>query len=103
MSAKKDRKRRYFLIDYENVNKAGLDGIDALHRSDRVIVFYSQNADSLSFEVMQLLSSSRAQVEYIKVDTMGRNALDFQLASYVGYLLGKDAGCKVYIVSNDRG
>ncbi len=103
VSVKKDRKRRYFLIDYENVNKAGLDGIDELRRSDKVILFYSQNADSLSFEVMQLLSASKAQIEYIKVDTMGRNALDFQLASYVGYLLGMNEGCKVFIVSNDRG
>lgn len=103
MSSKKDRKRRYFLIDYENVNRSGLVGIEELSRSDRVIVFYSQNADSLSFGVMQMLSDTKAKVEYIKVDTIGRNALDFQLASYVGYLLGRDEGCKVYIVSNDRG
>ncbi|MEE5992951.1 MAG: PIN domain-containing protein [Oscillospiraceae bacterium] len=99
----KDKERRYFLVDYENVHMAGLHGVEELSKSDKVIIFYSQNADSLNFEVMKLISSTKAHVEYIKVDTQGKNALDFQLSSYIGYLLGQDAGCECYIVSNDKG
>ena len=101
--AKVKKKSRFFLIDYENVNKAGLDGIDELSKNDTVIIFYSANADSLSFEAMRLLSASRANIEYIKVDTIGRNALDFQLSSYVGYLIGRYPDAKLYIVSCDKG
>lgn len=97
------KKKRIFLVDYENVHKAGLYGIETLRKTDTVYVFYSENADSLSFEVMQLLSATKASVEYIKVDTIGLNALDFQLASFVGYLIGKKPGCRYYIVSNDKG
>ena len=79
----KDKPTRYFLIDYENVHMAGLQGLEDLRKSDRVIVFYSQNADSLSFDVMRMISATKAHVDYIKVDTQGRNALDFQLSSYI--------------------
>ena len=43
---------RLFLIDYENVNSAGLHGIGQLSQQDRVILFYSQSANTLSFEIM---------------------------------------------------
>lgn len=97
------KKKRYFLVDYENVHKGGLFGVEELHKSDTVFVFYSEHADSLSFEVMALLKATKAKVEYIKVDTLGLNALDFQLSSYVGYLFGKKPGCRCYIISNDKG
>lgn len=97
------KKKRCFLVDYENVHKGGLYGIENLHKKDTVVIFYSQNADSLTFEVMQLLEKSKASVSYIKVDTLGQNALDFQLSSYTGYVLGGHPGCRCYIVSNDRG
>lgn len=100
---KLNKKSRYFLVDYENVHMAGLEGIESLPKTDTVYIFYSMNADSLSFEVMKLLSAAKAHIEYIKVNTQGRNALDFQLSSYIGYLLGKHEGAKCYIVSNDKG
>ncbi|HAJ98353.1 MAG TPA: hypothetical protein DCO72_11540 [Ruminococcus sp.] len=103
MKEAKDKEKRYFLIDYENVHMAGLAGVEELTKNDKVFIFYSQNADSLNFEVMKLISTTKARVEYIKVDTQGKNALDFQLSSYIGYLLGQDEGCECYIVSNDKG
>lgn len=97
------KKNRYFLVDYENVHMTGLEGIEELSKTDTVYIFYSMNADSLSFEVMKLLSTAKAHIEYIKVNTQGRNALDFQLSSYIGYLLGRHEGARCYIVSNDKG
>lgn len=103
MGDKKNKKRNYYLVDYENVHKAGLNGIEELHRTDTVIIFYSENADSLSFELHHYLANTKAVVKYIKVDTEGKNALDFQLSSYIGYLIGRNEHCKCYIVSNDKG
>ena len=103
MGDKKNKKKNYYLVDYENVHKAGLNGIEELHRTDTVIIFYSENADSLSFELHHYLANTKAVVKYIKVDTDGKNALDFQLSSYIGYLIGRNEHCKCYIVSNDKG
>lgn len=97
------KKPRFFLIDYENVHMNGLTGIEELSKTDTVYIFYSMNADSLSFEVMRLMSSAKAKIVYIKVNTQGRNALDFQLSSFVGYLMGKYEDARCYIVSNDKG
>lgn len=101
--AKAKKKNRYFLIDYENVHTGGLTGLEELSKSDTVYVFYSENADSLTFEVMQSFSRCRAKTKYIKVGTDGQNALDFQLSSFVGYLIGKDSDARCYIVSLDKG
>lgn len=103
MGDKKNKKKNYYLVDYENVHKAGLNGIEQLRRTDTVIIFYSENADSLSFELHHYLANTKAVVKYIKVDTDGKNALDFQLSSYIGYLIGRNEHCKCYIVSNDKG
>ncbi len=103
MGDKKNKKKNYYLVDYENVHKSGLNGIEELRRTDTVIIFYSENADSLSFELHHYLAQSKAVVKYIKVDTEGKNALDFQLSSYIGYLIGRNEHCKCYIVSNDKG
>ncbi|MBR0485265.1 MAG: hypothetical protein IJJ69_10885 [Oscillospiraceae bacterium] len=103
MGDKKNKKKNYYLVDYENVHKAGLNGIEELKSTDTVIIFYSANADSLSFELHHYLGEAKAKVDYIKVDTEGKNALDFQLSSYIGYLIGRDEHCKCFIVSNDKG
>ena len=78
---------RYFLIDYENVNNKGLSGVQYLEEDDIVVIFYSKNANTLSFEMHQRILSSPAYFVYKKVNTGEKNALDFQLASYLGYLL----------------
>lgn len=97
------KKTRFFLVDYENVHTAGLEGIKKLSEADTVYIFYSENADSLTFETLRLLSDSKAKIEYIKVKTDGQNALDFQLSSFLGYLLGQNEDARCYIVSRDRG
>ena len=103
MGDKKNKKKNYYLVDYENVHKAGLNGIEELKRTDTVYIFYSENADSLSFELHHYLEQAKAAVHYIKVDTDGKNALDFQLSTYIGYLIGRNEHCRCYIISNDKG
>ncbi len=97
------KKPRFFLVDYENVHMAGLEGIKKLSDSDTVYIFYSENADSLTFDTLRLLSETKAKTEYIKVKTDGQNALDFQLSSFLGYLLGQHEDARCYIVSRDKG
>lgn len=92
-----------YLIDYENAKN--LLGINKLTAKDSIIIFYSKNANTLTFDAHQEILSSKAKIEYKCVEVGGRNALDFQLSSYLGYLIkqNENSECKIYIiVSKDR-
>lgn len=87
-----------YLIDFENVRS--LKGISA-HDEDCIILFYTQNADSIKLDDLQEIRKSNANIELKKVSA-GKNALDFQLSSYVGYLIGSSNN-DFCVVSNDNG
>lgn len=93
----------FYLVDYENVNAEGLQGIDKLRAQDEVIIFYSEHADRLTFDLHQKLNQSEAQVHYFKVGAGKKNALDFQLVSYLGYLAAQHPNDSFFIVSRDNG
>lgn len=92
-----------FLIDYENLRTVAFNGLEALSEEDRVIVFYTNNSDNLTFSLMQRLVESKAKVEYKKVACGGKNSLDFQLCSYLGYLIGTNKDTRFCVVSRDKG
>lgn len=94
---------RIFLIDYENVNSGGLHGIGMLSKEDRVILFYSHVANTLSFEIMDEMVNAGIMPERICVSKTGKNALDFQLVTYLGYLIAKQSADVYYIISKDAG
>lgn len=93
----------YYLVDFENVKKDGLDGIHKLEPEDRVCILYSKNADSITFEQHKKIMESKAEIELCKVDVGSKNALDFQLATQLGFLIANKAADNYYIVSKDKG
>lgn len=93
----------YYLVDFENVKKDGLDGIHKLEPEDRVCILYSKNADSITFEQHKKIMESKADIELCKVDVGSKNALDFQLATQLGFLIANKAADSYYIVSKDKG
>lgn len=93
-----------FLVDYENTKD--LTGIDALSQNDYVAIFYSKNSNSLTFDTSKILHKSKAKISYYNVEVGKQNALDFQLSTYLGYLIKKyadDKNANFYIVSKDNG
>lgn len=92
-----------YLVDYENVNTDGLNGISRLSSEDMVVIFYSENADRMTFGLHRRLNESKATIDIRKVDVGGSNALDFQLSTYLGYLVALNRDQQYHIVSNDRG
>ncbi|MCL1880577.1 MAG: PIN domain-containing protein [Oscillospiraceae bacterium] len=98
---------KIFLIDFENVHSDGITGVDFLSENDEVVIFYSNNADSITFEMMHKLMFCKAKLNYYKVRRGGRNALDFQMSSYLGYLVEKYSDkpdeVEFYLVSKDTG
>lgn len=93
----------FYLVDYENVNTEGMQGVELLSAVDEVIIFYSHYADRLTFDLHQRINLSQAAVQYIKVDACKKNGLDFQLVTYLGYLIARTPESNFYIVSKDNG
>ena len=97
--------RRFFLVDYENVSDGGLHGFFDLTGDDTVALFYTQNANKISIDFFEVAmrSDKAANIAFIKVNP-GNQALDLQLASYLGALMASaEDGCAFYIVSKDKG
>ncbi|MDE6723147.1 MAG: hypothetical protein K2J55_03010 [Eubacterium sp.] len=94
-----------FLIDYENESGGMLDGISllGLKRNDEIILFYSENASHLTMNLHKELESVQAKKMYIKAEAGKKNALDFQLVSYLGARIKENPKRKYYIVSKDGG
>lgn len=94
---------KFYLIDYENVHTAGFDGLKKLDANSKICIFYSQNADTMTFGLHRRLSETSADVEYFLVDNSVKNGLDFQLIFYAGYLAKSYDNCEIFVVSNDKG
>ena len=94
----------YFLIDYENVNSAGIKNIPGIGQGDTVIVFYSQNCKNVTLDVFNNIEKLNLKFSSKKVNAGTKNALDFQLSSFLGYLISEEKEkSKYHIVTNDNG
>ncbi|MDR2560060.1 MAG: hypothetical protein LBC86_11055 [Oscillospiraceae bacterium] len=94
---------RVFFIDFENVHSEGMAGVDHLTEADEVIIFYSSNADSITFDILHKLMFCKSKLNYYKIKRGGKNALDFQLSCYLGFRIKKDPEAEFYIISKDNG
>lgn len=92
-----------FFIDYENVNHSGFTGLNKLTKEDSIIIFYSDNSNSIPFSLHMEILSTEVAIEYIKITANGKNCLDFQLATYLGSFIGKNPYESYVIVSKDMG
>ena len=92
-----------YLVDYENVHNDGVTDIKKLSASDRVVIFYGDSIKSIPFETHVEMMASKAVIEYIETHKVAKNYLDFQLATYLGFLIGKGEKGPVYIISQDTG
>lgn len=92
-----------YLIDYENTGVKGLHGIERLREDDLVIIFYGPKTGAVPFDEHVRISTAASHVEYIKTTKTAKNYLDFQLTTYLGYLVAQTAVRIFRIVSKDSG
>lgn len=92
-----------YLVDFENVRSSGLVGVEQLGPNDKVVIFYSKNADAITFDVHMLLNKSKAELDIFMITKGGRNSLDFQLSTYLGYLVMENKYNNIVIISKDKG
>lgn len=91
----------FYLIDFENVGEAGFNGIEKLQKEDTVIVFYSKNScKKISIDIFGR-NVHHAEIRFIKAEVGTKNALDFQLVSYLGCLIQDRE--EYHIISKDNG
>lgn len=95
----------YYFIDYENVHADGLSGVEQIAENDIICVMYTEQSKSFSLEFVEKIARQKARLESYKAGTGSKNALDFQLSSYMGYIIAKNENDSVEfcIVSKDTG
>lgn len=92
-----------YLVDYENVNSSGMKGLEQLTENDEVFLFYSVNSNTMTFSLHNSICSSKAKIEFLNCNTGGKNSLDFQIATLLGFLIAKNGDVEYVIVSKDTG
>jgi hypothetical protein len=94
----------YYLVDFENVRTDGIKDLVEVQENDAMIIFYSEQCKNITLDVIDSIIKLKIQLSTYKAKVGRKNALDFQLSSYLGYLIGKGGVDAVYhIVSNDKG
>ena len=95
----------YYFIDYENVHAEGFKGASDLGENDIVCVMYTDQSRNVTFDIIEEINRRKARIESYRAGTGSKNALDFQLSSYLGYVIGKNESkpYQYYIVSEDTG
>ena len=93
--------KRYFLVDYENVNRDGLNGVTRLTNEDCVRIYYSEAAETLTFGLHRRINVSKAHFDYIKVQMPIKNAVDCQILFDIRDLSKENRQAEYFIVSKD--
>ena len=92
-----------FLVDYENVSKAGMKGSSFLDERDQIVIFYSEARKNAERRILEDITSSGCVFEVCKLCRTGKNALDFYIASRLGEMIGNGYEGISVIVSSDNG
>ena len=93
---------KYFFVDYENVKLRGLNGIAKLSNIDCVRIYYSEDAETMTFGLNRRINESKAKFEYIKVKDRIKNAVDCKIIFDLRDYIKRDKASEYYIVANDR-
>lgn len=93
--------KRYFLVDYENVNRDGLNGVTKLSEEDCVRIYYSESAQTMTFGLHRRINESKALFEYIKVQIPIKNAVDCQILFDLRDIAKENRDAEYFIVSKD--
>lgn len=93
---------RYFCVDYENVKEEGMNGIEKLLTTDCVKIYYSKDAEKLTFGLHRRITESKARIEYIKVINCIKNALDCKIVFDLQDNVKSEKNSEYFIISKDK-
>lgn len=95
--------RKIFLIDTENIGRRFLPGLENTTNEDKIVIFnYVKN--TIPTDIMLELSKANANVEVKQMENHHKNAMDFQIVTYLSLLVAQyQDKAEYYIVSKDHG
>jgi len=91
----------YVFVDYENVHDVDLSliGSEAVH----LTLLLGARQTKLDVVLVERLIAHASSVQLVRLNSSGKNALDFALAYYVGRAANADPNAYFHIVSKDTG
>ncbi len=89
----------HVLLDYENVQPTEDELRAMVPDASRVWVFHGPHQR----QVEQRFASFGADVTAVPISKTGKNALDFHLCFYLGYIASQNSASPIVVVANDKG
>ena len=91
----------YVLVDYENVQPKDL----SLLRGGpfRIKVFLGPSQSKVPVGLAAALQAHGENAEYVPLEAVGANALDFHIAYYIGVLSNAEPSAFFHVISKDTG
>ena len=97
---------KHYFVDYENVSQQGLEVTErpAKMIDGDVNIFYTDKCQSINMDIIHNITQIRGKVNLFHVKNGIKNALDFQLSTYLGYVISETEKNDEYIIiSKDTG
>lgn len=96
--------RTFWYVDTENVHNNFEGIIPQMHQHDRVYFFYSDEAKTISFDILSKLAPKQLYYYFIPVTITGYpNAMDFAMCIEMGRLSKEFPNVRHTFISNDNG
>jgi chemotaxis protein histidine kinase CheA len=92
-------KEQHLLVDYENVQPSIEDLLKLAPKLTDVWLFHGPN----QIKRAKQLQSAHERVTLVPHSGKGKNALDFHLSFYLGYVAAKHPEANLMVVANDKG
>ena len=89
----------HVLLDYENVQPTEVELRAMVPEASQVWVFHGPHQR----QVAQRFTSFGANVTVVPISKAGKNALDFHLSFYMGYIASRKQASAMVVVANDKG
>lgn len=94
--------RKVYLVDTENVGAAWKELLPQKSSKDVIILFYTEHSPGISYVDLNVIREYPSSFDMI-LCYPGKNGLDFQMVSYLGYLIKTAPKSEYVIISNDTG
>jgi len=94
-------RNNYIFVDFESVQDIDLTLIDG--KAVKVFLVIGEQQNKVSVELMMQVHRFHDQLEMIKLERTGKNALDFVLAHHTGLKAAADPDGYFHILTRDKG
>lgn len=90
---------KYLLVDLENISPCA----SSIEKDEKVIVFVGAKQTSVKIDLAKKMQGMGENAIYLQCEVVGKNALDFVIASQVGAIFQANPKSQVRICSKDKG